>query len=469
MDCFKDKLMKVYRGLMSVCYAVAVSWLCYIGCGGVIGVVISSALTLVALFFMYRNPMKESELRYSLLTSVLLIWIGVGLILKYPRGAVSGVAVWLAGAVDICFWLSLRKFEGKSFVTILKEEFRLQPPFDLALIILWTIEAIEVKDIGGPADWLILAFLLFDFIRQVLGKFMKKPHTDMHTLKNDILTVRVKGHGAELASIKKGSKEYLWQAEPPFWNRQSPILFPIVGSVWEGRYRVGDKEFTMGQHGFARDMDFTLMSGNDEEVRYCLTSDEETLKKYPWRFALEIAYRLRGNKLDVIWNVKNLSNEDMYFQIGAHPAFYYPDYDPQTVERGYFSFDRSEGLQTVRLKEKGCVDAEKKYPFEVPQDGLFPITKDTFDEIDTIVLEDSQVGKVTLHRNDGTPWLALRFDAPVVGIWSPPTQNAPFVCIEPWYGRCDRAPFTGDYSEKDWINRLAEGETFSSVYTIEIL
>lgn len=290
----------------------------------------------------------------------------------------------------------------------------------------------------------------------------------MHTLKNDILTVLVKEHGAELSSIRKGSTEYLWQADPAFWGRHSPVLFPIVGSVWEKRYRVGGREYGLGQHGFARDMDFSMVSSSDAEVRYRLESSEETLEKYPWPFVLEIAYRLHGNKLDVIWEVENPGTEDMYFQIGAHPAFNYPDYDPDRPERGFFSFDRSVGLECIRIKEKGCVDVETKYPLEVPADGLLPVTRETFDAIDTIMLQDSQIGKVTFHRIDGSPWLSLSFDAPVVGIWSPPTKNAPFICIEPWYGRCDRAGYEGEYKDKDWINRLAPGERFSSVYTIEI-
>ena len=290
----------------------------------------------------------------------------------------------------------------------------------------------------------------------------------MHTLKNEILSVLVKEHGAELSSIRKGSTEYLWQADPAFWGRHSPVLFPIVGSVWEKRYRVGGREYGLGQHGFARDMDFSMVSSSDAEVRYRLESSEETLEKYPWPFVLEIAYRLHDNKLDVIWEVENPGTEDMYFQIGAHPAFNYPDYDPDRPERGFFSFDKSVGLECIRIKEKGCVDAETKYPLEVPSDGLLPVTRETFDAIDTIMLQDSQIGKVTFHRIDGLPWLSLSFDAPVVGIWSPPTKNAPFICIEPWYGRCDRAGYEGEFKDKDWINRLAPGERFSSVYTIEI-
>lgn len=290
----------------------------------------------------------------------------------------------------------------------------------------------------------------------------------MFTIKNDLLTVTVKEHGAELASIRKGSVEYLWQADPAFWGRHSPVLFPIVGSVWEKRYRVEGKEYMLGQHGFARDMDFNLVSASDTEVRYRLESSEETLQKYPWPFVLEIAYRLHENKIDVIWDVLNPGNEDMYFQIGAHPAFNYPDYDPEKSERGFLSFDRSEGLECIRIKEKGCVDVEKKYPLEVPADGLMPLTRETFDIIDTIMLQDAQISKVAFHRTDGTPWLALSFDAPVVGIWSPPTKNAPFICLEPWYGRCDRAGYEGEYKDRDWINSLAPGEKFSSVYTIEI-
>lgn len=290
----------------------------------------------------------------------------------------------------------------------------------------------------------------------------------MHTLKNDVLTVTVKDHGAELSSIRKGSVEYLWQADPAFWGRHSPVLFPIVGSVWEKRYRVDGKEYELGQHGFARDMDFVMVSSSDTEVRYRLESSEETLAKYPWPFVLEIAYRLHDNKLDVIWEVMNPGSGDMYFQIGAHPAFNYPDYDPEKPERGFFSFDRSEGLECIRIKEKGCVDAETKYPLEIPENGLLPVTRETFDAIDTIMLQDSQIRRVALHRTDGSPWLALSFDAPVTGIWSPPTKNAPFICIEPWYGRCDRAGYEGEYKDKDWINRLSPAEKFSSVYTIEI-
>lgn len=288
----------------------------------------------------------------------------------------------------------------------------------------------------------------------------------MVTLGNDIITVSVKEHGAELCSIRKGEVEYLWQADPAFWARHSPVLFPIVGAVWEGKYRVDGKEYPMGQHGFARDMDFTLVNRTETEVRYRLESSEETLAKYPWPFVLEIAYRIHDNKVDVIWEVTNPGETEMPFQIGAHPAFFYPDFDPETKERGFFSFGRAEDIEYILISEKGCAETGVKYPMEL-KDGKLPLDTSSFDR-DAFIIEDYQVKKVTLHRQDGTPWLSMSFDAPLVGLWSPPGKNAPFICIEPWYGRCDRAHYEGEYKDKDWINVLAPGERFSSVYTIEV-
>lgn len=289
----------------------------------------------------------------------------------------------------------------------------------------------------------------------------------MTILSNETLRVEVSAHGAELQSIRKGDVEYLWQGDSRYWGRRSPVLFPIVGSVWEARYRVDGTEYQLGQHGFARDMDFTLVCATDTEVRYRLESSDETLAKYPYPFVLEIAYRLHGASIDVIWEVKNPSDKDMYFQIGAHPAFFYPDYDSEKSGRGFFTFDRTEGIECIRIKEKGCVDAVTKWPLEMPE-GVLKLEKDTFDAIDTIMVQDSQLKRVNMFKEDGTAWLSLSFDAPVVGIWSPPGKVAPFICIEPWYGRCDRVGYEGEYKDKDWMNCLAPGEGFKSVYTIEI-
>ena len=289
---------------------------------------------------------------------------------------------------------------------------------------------------------------------------------DMKTISNKQLTIQVSPHGAELCSIVANGKEYLWQADPAFWKRHSPVLFPIVGSVWENEYRNEGIPYTLTQHGFARDMEFTLISEKEDEVRYRLVSNEETLHKYPFSFCLEIGYRIQGKKIEVMWEVKNTGDKEMYFQIGAHPAFYWPEFDASNSERGFFGFDKENGLKYILISEKGCADPSTEYSLELT-DGLLPLDTHTFDK-DALILENEQVRKVTLYNKEKQAYLSLHFNAPVVGLWSPPAKNAPFVCIEPWYGRCDRAHYTGEYKDKDWMQHLQPEEIFQGGYTIEI-
>lgn len=289
---------------------------------------------------------------------------------------------------------------------------------------------------------------------------------DMKTISNKQLTIQVSPHGAELCSIVANGKEYLWQADPAFWKRHSPVLFPIVGSVWENEYRNEGIPYTLTQHGFARDMEFTLISEKEDEVRYRLVSNEETLHKYPFPFCLEIGYRIQGKKIEVMWEVKNTGDKEMYFQIGAHPAFYWPEFDASNSERGFFGFDKENGLKYILISEKGCADPSTEYSLELT-DGLLPLDTHTFDK-DALILENEQVRKVTLYNKEKLAYLSLHFNAPVVGLWSPPAKNAPFVCIEPWYGRCDRAHYTGEYKDKDWMQHLQPEEIFQGGYTIEI-
>ena len=179
----------------------------------------------------------------------------------------------------------------------------------------------------------------------------------MKTVSNQELTIRVSEHGAELSSIVANAtgKEYLWQADPAFWKRHSPVLFPIVGSVWKAEYRNEGTVYPLSQHGFARDMDFTLIDEAENELRFALESTPDTLRAYPFPFLLEIGYRLEGNKVEVLWRVKNTGDKTMHFQIGAHPAFLYPNYEVDQPDRGYFAFDVKKDLVYRALVEKGCV------------------------------------------------------------------------------------------------------------------
>ena len=290
----------------------------------------------------------------------------------------------------------------------------------------------------------------------------------METLSNSILTVQIAEHGAELQSIKKDGKEYLWQGDAKFWGRRSPVLFPIVGRVWNNKYRHAGNTYEIGQHGFARDMDFKLTYKEDNGAVYWLESTPDTLGKFPFPFRLLVGYLLEENKITVKWRVENLGAMDMYFQIGAHPAFYFPEFDAATKDRGFFVFDRKSDLEYIMPTEKGCVSPER-HVLKLNKEGLMPIDIHTFD-CDTYIFDNKQLKKITLLDKKKKPHISLEFNSPLVALWSPTKTHpdCPFVCIEPWYGRCDSVGYSGELKDREWIQKLEPKETFDVEYKIII-
>ena len=290
----------------------------------------------------------------------------------------------------------------------------------------------------------------------------------METLSNSILTVQIAEHGAELQSIKKDGKEYLWQGDAKFWGRRSPVLFPIVGRVWNNKYRHTGNTYEIGQHGFARDMAFKLTYKEDKGAVYWLESTPDTLGKFPFPFRLLVGYLLEENKITVKWRVENLGAMDMYFQIGAHPAFYFPEFDAATKDRGFFVFDRKSDLEYIMPIEKGCVSPER-HVLKSNKEGLMPIDIHTFD-CDTYIFDNKQLKKITLLDKKKKPHISLEFNSPLVALWSPTKTHpdCPFVCIEPWYGRCDSVGYSGELKDREWIQKLEPKETFDVEYKIII-
>ena len=136
-----------------------------------------------------------------------------------------------------------------------------------------------------------------------------------YILENDILRAEIDSFGAELKSVKRKSdeKEYMWYGDKKYWGRTSPVLFPFVGSCNGKEYRYGGKTYPIGQHGFARDMEFTLESQNADSIWFALAANEETLAKYSFAFVLKIGYQLVENELKVLWKVENTDQKTMYF------------------------------------------------------------------------------------------------------------------------------------------------------------
>lgn len=287
-------------------------------------------------------------------------------------------------------------------------------------------------------------------------------------LENIFLKVTINQRGAELASVlsKENGQEYLWNADERYWKRSAPVLFPIVGSLKNGRVTVGGQDYYMSQHGFARDMDFKMVKQPDgKRILFRLEEDEDTLARYPYRFALEIEYELDRYRLTTTWRVINTDERTIHFQIGGHPAFMCPLKRGERQQDYYLNFDTDKPLEYSLLSENGLVESDGNI---LENDGgLVRVDEHMFDR-DALIFENSQASKVSLCKPDGMSYISVAFDAPLFGLWSPAGKGAPFICIEPWYGRADREDFTGNIEDREYDNRLEPGEIFETSYSIEV-
>ena len=249
-------------------------------------------------------------------------------------------------------------------------------------------------------------------------------------LKNGELEAKICSKGAELASLSRGGREYLWNGDPAYWNRHAPILFPIVGSLKGKQYRYEGKTYDMGQHGFARDMEFTVVSQTEKKLVMALSETEETLRNYPFRFLLELSYELKEDGLLVGWRVKNTDRKTMHFSIGGHPAFNCP-MEGKGKQSDYMLRFKKDGKPLTEIISavivEGGLVGEDTLEFGL-EDGYVPLTKNLFDT-DTIVLEDGQTDEVSLYDPEGKEYVRVSFPMPIVGIWTPIQKNAPFLCI----------------------------------------
>lgn len=296
-----------------------------------------------------------------------------------------------------------------------------------------------------------------------------------YLLENEELIIEIDSFGAELRSVKekKTGKEYMWQADKTFWGRTSPVLFPFVGSLKEKQYTWEGIRYPMGQHGFARDMEHQLLSQEKQEIWFCLKSTEETMEKYPFSFVLSIGYRLEERCVSVLWKVDNPGKKTMYFSIGAHPAFFLPLQETKEDSENYSKDKEGYRIYFGGVNEIHHHGNTLDTGLAVKEDLVLPlhngeavITKEFFDRC-TYMIEGKQTKEVGLVTPAGRRFVTVKFDAPLFAIWSPEGKNAPFVCIEPWYGRCDGVDFDGDLSEREFTNVLQAGETFRASYQME--
>lgn len=277
-------------------------------------------------------------------------------------------------------------------------------------------------------------------------------------IQNNHLKAVINHKGAELSELAKDGKNYIWTIDPKFWNKTSPVLFPIVGGLKEDKFEFEGREYQLPRHGFAREQEFELISKTEESAVFSLKFNAESLKIYPFQFELQIEYKLKDNALFVSYHVKNHGEKTMYFSVGAHPAF--------AVE-GKFSeysleFDNNKPLTTYKLGDgvfSGKTEKVELTGRELPLDyGIFAK--------DALVLKNSATENLTLKK-DGKPVLSVHFPKfPYLGIWT--VADAPYICIEPWLGIADNFDTSGRLEEKEGINSLDSRQSFSASWSVVV-
>ncbi len=279
-----------------------------------------------------------------------------------------------------------------------------------------------------------------------------------YTAENSKFTLGVKEMGAELTSLKSKETgfEFIWQGNTDIWYGQSPILFPIVGRLLDDKYSLDGKEYTMAKHGIVRKKPFKLINKTDDSLTFSQTSDDESLKSFPYEFDLQVTFMLTDDCLKVTHKVINNSDKVMYYSFGAHPAFNCKIGD-------YLEFQEIEELLTERIDHESIL-IEEKFPVKLDAKKLI-LTENLFCD-DALILSDYKSKYITIKSNDHERQVKFNFESPLLGIWAKP--NAPYVCIEPWWGVNDNYDKKNDLSEKRGIMALNAKDSKEFSWSVEI-
>lgn len=278
------------------------------------------------------------------------------------------------------------------------------------------------------------------------------------TIKNNTITAQINSKGAELISLKNDNREFIWEGNPEFWGKHSPVLFPIVGTLKDNQYHYSDKYYTLSRHGFARDMDFIIKEQSQESITFSLEATNDTLKVYPFNFELQLIYTLKENRLVVQYKVFNKDKKEMPFSIGGHPAFALP----KKFENYSLSFDKDNELKYFLLEKDLLSERTENIALK---NNILPLDYSLF-ERDALVFKQINSKSIVINE-DSKSILEIHFDDfPNLGIWT--KLNAQFVCIEPWFGYSDTKNNSGNITEKEGIVLLEANAIFKSEFSIEI-
>ena len=272
-------------------------------------------------------------------------------------------------------------------------------------------------------------------------------------LRSDELTAEIDPLGAQLSVLRdRAGLDLLWNGDPSVWAGRAPILFPIVGSLAGGSYRLGAETYSLPRHGFARTSTFEVLRSEETCAALLLQANETTRRAYPFEFELEVRFELDSATLTVITTVRNPGRSTLFASLGYHPAFRWPL--PYGNERAthYVEFDCDEPADVRRLDAAGLL-APERYP--TPVTGRQLELRDSLFTNDALIFDQLRSRSVSYGADRGPRLRIDLCEAPYVGMWTKPGAN--FICLEPWHGVADPQGYAGELRDKPGIFSLTPG------------
>ena len=289
----------------------------------------------------------------------------------------------------------------------------------------------------------------------------------MYEITNENLKITINPQGAEIVSIfsKKTQLDYLWNGDPAFWPKTSPVLFPIVGGLKGESYQYKGNTYHLGRHGFGRESIYEVTNQTETSITFTLTTNEVTFKAYPFQFKFEVTYEITDNQLNVTYRVENMDNkEDLLFSVGAHPAFKVPLVKDTVFTDYHLLFSEKETVGRYLIDKEGLIENTSTPLLRDSQ--TLPLTRELFNN-DALVFKDLTSISISIVSPKTIHGLKVKFDGfPYMGIWQAP--NADFVCLESWCGLGDTVNTTSQLNEKEGINTLEPGKVFNRTWSVEV-
>lgn len=290
--------------------------------------------------------------------------------------------------------------------------------------------------------------------------------SEVFLLENSQFSVSVKSYGAELVSVfsKERNIEYLWQGDVGSWAGQSPLLFPVIGRLINGKYRYAESEYSMPKHGFARYSEFEVVSRSESSLELELGHCLKSISVYPFKFVLRVKYSLLDDGVVVSYTVLNVGQKKLYFSIGGHPGFDLASMfgDSDSRDGVYLEFDRAQRLDRWYVGNEGVNGCDELY---LDGDSVIEVERDLFKD-DALLFKAPSAEAVELRCRSCERGVRMEFKGfSHFGIWGK-ADGTPFVCLEPWFGIDDDVDFRGTLQDKEGVVGLdADGE-FKAGYAI---